>query len=191
MARLKPATLLPAMLLLAAVASCGQAEGQRLEGAAAATRQSSITASEYARRAGTADLFEIESGQLALRKSDREDIRALARMIVDDHTRAAETLEEATSETMGSAAQPARLDTAHQAKLRQLQAAEGPAFDQLYLDMQRQGHEEALALHRGYAAGGDNTALKVVAGELATMVGKHLQEVERISGTHSAPPPRG
>jgi putative membrane protein len=180
-----------AVLLLGVLAACGPANSQTTAPTSAASQPHPVAGSEYVRLAGTKDLFEIQAGNLALQKSDREDIRALARMIVDDHTRATETLKEATGKTLGVATLPTRLDNAHQAKLQQLQAAQGAEFDRLYLEMQKHGHQEALALHRAYATGGDNAALKVAAREFASTVQKHLEEVERISGTTSAPPPRG
>jgi putative membrane protein len=182
-----------AAILLGVLASCGQAESQRLANPAPAESPGATipTTDEYVRRAGTADLFEVQAGNLALQKSGREDIRALARMIVDDHTRAAEALREAAGKSLGTATPPARLDSTHQGKLKQLQSANGPEFDRLYIEQQMQGHKDALALHRSYAAGGENAALKVAAGELALLVERHLAEVERISGSRSAPPPRG
>lgn len=183
-----------ALMTLVALAGCGPAEGQRAGDAAIPERQAAevaapLAANEYLRRAAAIDQFEIQSGRMALRKSDREDIRALGRMLIDDHIRAAARLRDAAG--MAAEAAPAPLDSSQQARLRELQTAQESEFDHLFLDVQRAMHEQALALHRSYAGGGDDTALRAAAGELAALVQKHLAEVERIRGTRSAPPPRG
>ncbi|WP_162914841.1 DUF4142 domain-containing protein [Desertibaculum subflavum] len=181
-------------LAIACVAGCGPAEGQRagdagLPGRRDAPATSPLAANEYLRRAAAIDQFEIQSGRMALQKSDREDIRALGRLLIDDHIRATARLREATDMTAEAA--PAPLDSAQQARLRELQTTQTPEFNRLFLDIQRAAHEQALALHRGYASGGDDVALRIAAGEFAALVQKHLEELERIRGTRSAPPPRG
>lgn len=188
MSRLGLAALLLTALTLA---SCGEANGQAAKPDPAAGEARAVTANEYVRRAGTANLFEIQAGNLGLQKSEREDIRALARMLVDDHTRAVETLKEATGKTLGISAPPGRLDNAHQAKLQRLQSAAAPEFDRLFIEILRQSHEETLALHKSYASLGDNAALKVTASELATVMEKHIGEMQRMGDGRTAPPPRG
>lgn len=182
-----------AMLAIVILASCGPAEGQRAGDAAIPERgpvsAASLPANEYLRRAAAMNQFEIQTGRMALQKSDREDIRALGRLLVDDHIRATARLREAADMTAEAA--PAPLDSSQQARLRELQTTQTPEFNHLFLDIQRAAHEQALALHRGYARGGDDIALRVAAGEFAAVVQKHLDEVERIRGTRSAPPPRG
>lgn len=184
----------PVALAILALAGCGPAEGQRAGDPAAPDRPdetaaNTLPADEYARRAAIIDQFEIQSGRLALQKSEREDIRALGRMLVDDHIRASARQREAIE--MNREVAPPPLDGTHRTKLRQLQTARGQQFDNLFLDVQQGMHEEALALHRGYARNGDNAALRAAAAEFAGLVRKHLDEVERIRGTRSAPPPRG
>lgn len=190
MLRMGFATLAFACLALI-LAGCDEAKSQPTRPDPAAGEARAVTTNEYVRRSGTADLFEIQAGNLALRKSDREDIRALARMLVDDHTRAGEALKEAVGKTLGITTPPTRLDSAHESKLQRLQAADGQEFNRLYLEIQKQGHEEAVALHRSYAKLGDNAALKVAAREFASMVEKHLEEMQKIGGSQTAPPPRG
>lgn len=185
-----------ALLILAitSLAGCGPAESQRAGDMSAAARRAPpvaapLAANEYLRRAAGIDQFEIQSGRMALQKSDREDIRALGRMLIDDHIRSTARLRDAAG--LAAEAPPAPLDSSQQAKLRELQTAQEPEFNHLFLDVQRAAHEQALALHRGYAGSGDDTALRMAAGELAALVQKHLDQVERIRGTRSAPPPRG
>jgi putative membrane protein len=110
-------------------------------------------------------------------------------MLVDDHIGATERLREA----IGTAAdaEPSPLDSAQQAKLRELQASQEPEFNHLFLDIQKAANQEALALHRGYATGGNDAALRFAAAEFAELAQKHLNKVETIRGTRSAPPPRG
>ena len=56
-------------------------------------------------------------------------------------------------------------------------------FDKMYLDQQKLTHQEAIALHRGYAENGDNPQLRSVAAGGLPMVVRHEKMLHRI-GTH-------
>ena len=61
--------------------------------------------------------------------------------------------------------------------------AEGREFDRLYIDAQIAAHREALQLHRGYAASGEDADLKKAAAEIAPIAEKHLAEARRLGNT--------
>jgi hypothetical protein len=112
MARPGFATLVIGWLAVVLI-GCGEAQSQPIQPGSAA--------SEYVRRSGTADLFEIQTGNLAPRKSEREDIRALARMLPDDRTHGGEASRgdaEDRSHTDRFAAAGLRLLSARQPILR-------------------------------------------------------------------------
>ena len=75
----------------------------------------------------------------------------------------------------GSAPDANGLDQQHQALIRQLEGAEGAAFDRLYLQQQVTAHQQAVDMVRSYADAGDNARLQHwAAGALPVLQG-HLQ----------------
>ena len=69
---------------------------------------------------------------------------------------------------------------------RKLAAATGAEANNLTLDMQRDGHKEALDLHRRYAANGDMPSLKTVAASIAPVVQQHLDALAKLPKTAPA-----
>ena len=135
---------------------------------------------KFAAAAAASDLFEIESSKLAQSQASGAKVKDFAAMLVKDHTNS-------TSELKGIAAKenitlaPPSLDADKQAKLDALKAAKGEDFDRLYISQQVPAHEQALQLMQGYAAGGDNAAVKAFASKTAPVIQKHLDEAKALS----------
>jgi len=129
---------------------------------------------EFATKAGTAGMFEIQSSQLALSKSQNSDIKAFAQMMIDDHTKAAEGLKSAAAKE-GHVDVPAALDQPNADKLEQLTKASGSDFDKLYVQLQTDAHVDAVALFTGYAANGPAGQLKDFAGSTVPTLQKHYE----------------
>jgi predicted outer membrane protein len=58
----------------------------------------------------------------------------------------------------------------------------GPQFDRLYGQMMVQSHQEALALHAGYAQAGTDPALRTFAGQVTPHIRHHLATARRLPG---------
>lgn len=136
-------------------------------------------------RAQIADQFEIEASKIAVQRAQKVDVKQFAQKMVDDHSRAAAKFKMA-AEKSGLKAAPVGLDTEHLNKLEQLRTASVSAFDRIYVTMQVEAHEKALALHRGYATSGDKAPLKAAAQEAVPMVQHHLQEARSLSSSIGA-----
>jgi putative membrane protein len=138
------------------------------------------TAAEFAAAAAASDLFEIESSKLAQSQASGAKVKDFAAMLVKDHTNSTNELKGiATKENITLA--PPALDVDKQAKLDALKAAKGEDFDRLYISQQVPAHEQALQLMQGYAAGGDNAAVKAFASKTAPVIQKHLDEAKALS----------
>jgi putative membrane protein len=135
---------------------------------------------EYVKQAAAGDLFEIESSKLALETSQNTDVLAFAQMMIDDHTRMAAALKEAVVGSGLDIPIPTAPGGDEEQKLNALRAA-GNDFDRQYVGMQLQGHEQALALHEGYAEAGENAELRAVATTAVPVVTGHLEEIRRIA----------
>lgn len=113
---------------------------------------------QFAEKAAVSNMFEIESSKLAEQKGQQDAVKKFAQRMVADHTKAGEQMKTA-AQADGITSVPTQLDQEHKAKLDQLNAASGAEFDRLYTQMQRQAHEEAIAMFKGFAGSGGNTKL--------------------------------
>ena len=78
---------------------------------------------------------------------------------------------------------PPELSPMQKSMVAQLAAASPAAFDRLYLSQQLPAHQQALALIRGYAGGGDTPALRQAATGLVPVIEGHLAEVRRLQAS--------
>lgn len=136
----------------------------------------------YLFRAGEGDVFEITSSQIALQRSQNPALRRYAQMLIDHHSRTT-NLALATAKQAGVAPPPPILQAPKRDMISQLLAAPAGDFDRTYLDQQVQSHQEARALHQGYAASGDVPALRRTAAATVPIVQRHLDEVTRMRGS--------
>lgn len=140
-----------------------------------------VTAAEFANEAAASDLFEIRSSQLAARQASSAEVKSYAAMLIAEHTKSTNALRAAAAQGT-PAVTPAPVLTAEQeANLTALAAANGAAFDTLYAQVQVPAHENALATLRGYAARGDQAALRAFATRTAPVVEKHLADARALA----------
>jgi putative membrane protein len=142
------------------------------------------SAADYVRMAGQSDAFEIQSGQLAASKATSADLKAFGARMVKDHTKSTQTVLAAAAKSGLSPAAPPPLPPAKSDMLTQLQAANGEAFDRLYVSQQLQAHQEALSLQSGYARSGQDPNLKAAAAKIVPVVTMHLDMLRKGGGGH-------
>lgn len=139
-----------------------------------------LPTAEFVNAAAASDMFEIESSKLAQTKSKDAKIKAFAAMIVADHTKSTSDLVAAAAKAT-PALTPAPTMTAEQsANLAALNSAGEADFDRTYISQQVPAHEKALAMLKGYAAGGDAPAIKEFAAATSGPVAKHLEEARSM-----------
>jgi len=148
---------------------------------AAATSPAAMptTAMGYVTEAGRSDMFEIQSSQLAASRSASAQVKDFAATMIRDHTNSTQLVKAAATQAGMTPAAPS-LDSRRQAMLDALSGAAGADFDRLYLHQQLMAHQEALALHQGYAQNGDQSALRTVAGQIAPVVNQHLTMLQGL-----------
>lgn len=134
----------------------------------------------YVRNAAVGDLFEIESSRLALDRSASAEVHDFAEMMVADHSKMSEKLEDAVDRADLAVDIPDELDSRHQAMLDRLENAGMAEFDQLYAEMQATAHEEAFALHQRYAENGSVPELRTLAGNAVPVIDHHRTAVRQL-----------
>ena len=125
------------------------------------------------------NLFEIETSQLALDRPVSPKVKAFARKMVDDHSAAGVRLREVIGVARVTAP-PEKLDARHIAQLEALRGASDAQFEKAYLEVQRKAHDEAVVLFEGYAAGGENAALRALAAELLPRLRAHRAALDSL-----------
>lgn len=82
----------------------------------------------------------------------------------------------------GGQTAPAMTTDAQKAQmLAQLQSTPaGPEFDALYVQAQIMGHQEAYAIHGGYAQAGEDPALRRTATQATKLIRQHLSQLNRL-----------
>jgi len=137
--------------------------------------QNDMTYLQNARESGS---YEVASSRLALQRSRNRQIKAFGQMMINHHTRSVAELARlqgtrgASLADGGSEPKAQMLD-----KLRSSARAE---FDMNYVQGQLAAHEEALALHRIYAATGQNAALRQFAQRASALVQDHLSRARTL-----------
>jgi putative membrane protein len=110
-----------------------------------ADTHSSISASDFVAKAGTGGLAEVEMGELGVQKATNAQVKAFAKRIVTDHTKANEQL---TAVTKGKGLQvPSSQSDMHKAmidKFRQMEA--GKDFDRHYIEHMVEDHKIDIEL---------------------------------------------
>lgn len=135
-----------------------------------------MTAQEFANTAAASDAYEIASSKLASDKAQAAELKSFAQQMVKDHTASTAKLKSAA----GSITPDATMNAEQRANIDALEAASGAAFDTAYRTQQLAAHQKALAALQGYAASGDNAALKSFASETAPVVQGHLTMLQGI-----------
>jgi putative membrane protein len=149
-------------------------------GMASASMLGSHDAQAYVSSAAASDLYEVEAGRIALRRTGSNQIRSFAQMLIEDHGRSSEILvSKARLAGLEAAAEP-KLDARRKGMLDNLEAASAEAFDKVFLTQQTTAHQEAVALQKGYAENGDNEVLKGLASGSVPPLEQHLQMAETL-----------
>jgi putative membrane protein len=138
-----------------------------------------IDAATYVKMAADSDMYEIKSSQLALRKAQRDDVKAFARQMIADHTQTTKALTAALNNSDRRIAKPPmKMSAENEANLKLLQKAPKGGFDTMYLTQQAAAHQKAWSLHQGYATNGTDAPLKQVAATAVPIIEQHFGHVK-------------
>ncbi|WNO53656.1 DUF4142 domain-containing protein [Stakelama saccharophila] len=137
-------------------------------------------ATAFVKAAGASDLYEIQSAKLALQKTEDDDIREFANMMVTDHTKTTDAVKAAANKA-GMTPPPPALTADQQQMIAQLKPLTGDEFDKAYLAQQTPAHQKALTMLRNYAQNGDTPELKDAAQQAVPIVQKHIDRLQDLS----------
>lgn len=189
-----------AVASLTLVAACGPQEGaapdqqnqpvnaaqdaaSAVVGPTSAATLGATTVDGFVSSAAIGDMYEIESSRMALERATSAEVKALAQMIIDDHTAASAKLKSLVSGgQVQGATLPTEMDERRQGLIDNLRGAPDAEFDDRYLDQQANAHREALVLLNGYQTAGQSEPLKAFAAEIEPKIQAHLDRITALDG---------
>jgi len=163
--------------LLCAMGSASMAQGT------ATTAQTSASAKEFVDKAGTSGLAEVEMGQLGAQKAKNSQVKAFAKHMVADHTKANQELLTAIK---GKGLQvPSSRTDMHKATMEKFQQQEaGKDFDRAYMAQMIEDHKAAVELFESAADDdGLDMNLRGYAKQILPALRDHLQQAQTIEST--------
>jgi putative membrane protein len=140
-----------------------------------------LSPQEFAQKASIVSQFEISAGQLAMEKTQDDSIKKLAQQLVADHTLSTNALKAALlSSTVNPNAITPDLDKAYQGNLDNLRKVSPEKFDDEFLDVQEDAHENTISIFEDYAQNGSDTTLKNFASNQLPKLKSHLQTIQDL-----------
>ena len=148
----------------------------------ASSSMAANAAQDFVTKAGTANMFEIQTSQLALTTSKDKAVLAFAKMMVKDHTAAGKKLDAALAkDSTANLTAPTALTDDQQAKLDDLKTRTGNDFDKKYADLQKGAHDDAVGLFSDYAKNGTDSTLETFASDTLPTLKMHQAKVKDLN----------
>jgi putative membrane protein len=132
-------------------------------------------------------LAEVALGNLAAQKSASDDVKALGKRMVEDHTKMNQQLSQ-VADTIGARA-PKKMGKDEQAEYDRLAALSGEDFDKEYIILMVKDHHKDLREMRIEARTTQDADLKAVLGEGTPIIRDHMVTADRIAHERGIPLP--
>jgi predicted outer membrane protein len=155
--------------------------GQAAAGGAAATgAKLSASDQKAVKDMAMADMAEVETGKLALSKTQNSDVKAFAQQMVDDHGQAlakVQALAQARGVTL-----PTELDAKHKTMSAKLEKLSGDAFDKAYMaNAGVKDHKDTKSKLTSAAKKIKDADVKALADQHMPVVEQHLKSAQQMN----------
>lgn len=129
-----------------------------------------------------ASIAEVETGKVAVEKTNSADIKKFAQMMVEDHTKG---LSDVGSLAKNKGVElPDRPDAKHRAAMLKFKALQGDAFDRQYVKQAGvDDHEATEKLLKKTQAEAKDPEVKALATKMLPVVQGHLAHSQRLAGS--------
>lgn len=135
----------------------------------------------FVTNASGAGAAEIEAGQLAETNAGSDKVKAFARQIVADHTKAGEELKSLAAGDRGYALADSP-PPANQKDINALKMLNGAAFDKEFAKVMVADHQKAVAMFEVEAEKGSNKELQAFATKTLPTLKEHLKMARALNG---------
>ncbi len=128
--------------------------------------------SKFMMMAATSDMNEIGLSRVALDKSQNEEVKRMAQMMIDDHTKASEELKPLAMSK--NVMLPAAMDSKHQSMMSKMSGMSGAEFDMMYVKAMVKDHEKAVSMFQKESTSGKDADAKAFATKQLPVLQGHL-----------------
>lgn len=134
---------------------------------------------DFADKAASSNMFEIESSKLALDHASNTDVHGFAEQMIKDHTEAGEKMKAAAAKD--NVTPPTAMAQKDAAQLDELKATPAADFDKAYVSAQVAAHDQAVALFKGFSTDGKESALRDFAAETLPVLEQHQKMIHELA----------
>jgi len=128
-------------------------------------------------------LYEIEAANIALRRSQREDVRKFAKAMLQDYNELKKDLGSFLGATESPTQPVDHVDAVHQTLLDDLNGAADADFDKRYISQQQIAFSEATTLFKTYRDRGDNPGLQNLCKIGLPILEQHTQMAKQLAAS--------
>lgn len=128
---------------------------------------------KFAREAAIGSLFEVQAGELAVKKASDPEVKDFGQRMINAHSKATQELK--TLAASKNIDLPRTLDQEHREKLDELAKTSGAEFDNKYMEMMVKDHKKDLSKFQKEAREGKDPDLKTWASQQVPILQDHLQ----------------
>ena len=139
----------------------------------------------FAKKALAGGMAEVQLGQLALTKSNSDDVKKFAQTMIDDHTKLGDQLKPIAAQI--GVQPPAELMPKDKKVMTMLQGLTGDDFDKAYIKDMVKDHKEDNKEFMTEASSGQFPAEKDAATQGDQVIKGHLQMAEQLAQAHNVP----
>ncbi len=178
--------LVGAAALSLTLAGCGQSDRTEAvapdanPAATIPTPTDETSAPAFVAKAAASDMFEIETGKIALERSTNAQVKAFAQMMVEGHARTTADLTAAIAASGLMITPPATLPDDKATALADLRSVDAASFDKAYMNGQVDAHQATLNLVSRYAQDGDTPQIKDAAAAMLPTIQEHLDKARTL-----------
>jgi putative membrane protein len=150
----------------------------------AGSAQLSAADRKFVQEAAIGGMLEVELGRLAVQKAASDPVRQFGQRMVDDHSQGNEQLK-AIAQTKGIAL-PDSLDAKHRKEVERLQKLSAAQFDQAYMKLMLEDHQQDIREFRKEATQGVDSNVKSFAASTLPKLHDHLAMAREAAKTTKA-----
>lgn len=134
----------------------------------------------FANEAASGSMMEVELAKLAQKNAASADVKAFAKMIETDHSKANSELKSITSSKNISL--PTEMMPNHKKHIHDLSSKRGKDFDKAYIEMMVQDHQEDISKFNEAAQNTTDEQLRTFAIKTLPVLQKHLDRAKSLQG---------
>jgi putative membrane protein len=136
---------------------------------------------KFAMTVAQSDMAELQISNMALQKSQNDQVKKIAQKLIDDHTKSSDALKQLAS-TKGMTL-PAETDAKHQALATKLQGESGDKFDKDYIAANSADHHKVVALFQKESSSGTDPDIKGFATQFLPAIQEHTQMIDQAKSS--------